>query len=164
MTSKNLADYGIYPRRSVVKQVVPASNDTFSREAVMPVLLPESDGFKDFPTRKANNTSEGIATGAGAGTVVGGALGWLMGIGFLAIPGIGPFVATIDPIMVALVGASSGGLFGGITGALIAMGIFQYEANLYAEESEDGEVVMPVQTDEKEWKDISHKFIRFNRG
>ena len=159
MTSKNLADYGIYPRRSVVKQVVAASKDTYLRQAVMPILLPERDEFKDFPTRKENKTSEGIATGAGAGTVVGGALGWLMSIGFLAIPGVGSFIATIDPLMVALVGASSGGLFGGTAGALLAMGFFQYEANLYAQGSKSGGGVIPVHTDEKEWKEEQRKFI-----
>ncbi len=150
MPSKNLADYGIYPRRSVVKQVVNTAQDAYYRQAAMPVLLPESDGLTDFPRRKANKTSEGIATGAGAGTVFGGALGWLMGMGFLAIPGIEYFIATINPLMVALVGASAGGLFGGIAGALITMGIFQHEANLYAKGSNGGGVVVPVQTDEKE--------------
>ena len=29
--------------------------------------------------------------GGGSGAVVGGALGWLLGIGALAIPGLGPF-------------------------------------------------------------------------
>ena len=95
MTSKNLADYGIYPRRSVVKQAVSTVKDEGSRQAAISVLRPERYQSKDFPTRKANKKFEWIATGAGAGTVVGGALGWLMGIGFLAIPGIGSFIATI---------------------------------------------------------------------
>ena len=159
MTSKNLADYGIYPRRAVVKKVVNASKDAGYRHAPMPVLLPEGDGLTDFPTRKANKTSEGIAIGAGAGTVFCGALGWLMGMGLLAIPGIGAFVAAINPLMVALVGASAGGVFGGIAGALITMGIFQHEANLYAEGSDGGRVVIPVQTDEKEWRKEWRKLI-----
>jgi len=122
MTSKNLADYGIYPRRSVVKRVVNELKDTGIRQADISVLLPERAWDKEFPKKKETKTSEGIATGAGAGTVVGGAFGWLMGIGFLAIPGVGPFVA-IGPIMVTLIGAGTGGLFGGIAGAVIGMGV-----------------------------------------
>jgi len=41
--------------------------------------------------------------GAGTGGVLGGALGLLAGIGMLAIPGIGPFIAA-GPIMAALGG------------------------------------------------------------
>ena len=160
MTSKNLADYGIYPRRSVVKQAVSAVKDAGCGQAAISVLLPERYDLKGFPMRKARKTFKGLATGAGAGTVVGGALGWLIGFGFLSIPGIGPFIATIDAIMVVLVGASSGGLFGGIAGALLTMGIFQHEANLYAKGSKSGLVVVPVQTDEKEWKNISHRYTR----
>ena len=40
--------------------------------------------------------------------MVGGALGWLAGIGALAIPGIGPLLAA-GPIVAALAGAGAGG-------------------------------------------------------
>jgi hypothetical protein len=46
----------------------------------------------------------------------------LVGIGTLAIPGLGPFIAA-GPIMTALAGMGMGGAVGGITGALIGMGI-----------------------------------------
>ena len=54
---------------------------------------------------------------AGTGAVLGGGLGWLAGIGALAIPGLGPFIAA-GPIMAALSGAALGGTLGGLTGAL----------------------------------------------
>ena len=54
--------------------------------------------------------------------MVGGGLGWLAGIGALAIPGLGPFIAA-GPIMAALAGAGVGGAVGGLTGALVGMGI-----------------------------------------
>ncbi len=164
MTSKNLADYGIYPRRSVVKQAAYAVMDEGYRQAAITVVFPEKNGIKDFSMKKATKTPEGIAAGAGAGTVLGGALGWLMGIGFLTIPGIGSFIGTIDPLMVALIGASSGGLFGGIAGALLTKGIFQYEAHLHAEGSKDGGIVFPVQTDEKEWKKYKRHIYSAEQG
>lgn len=121
MTSKNLADYGIYPRRSVMRQAVNESIDAGLRQDDFSVM-PERGGTKGFTISNEIKTPEGIVTGAGAGAAVGGALGWLMGIGFLAIPGVGPFIA-IGPVMVSLVGAGTGSLFGGIAGALIGMGV-----------------------------------------
>jgi len=44
--------------------------------------------------------------GAGTGGVLGGALGCLVGIGTLAIPGLGPFIAA-GPLMAALTGVAS---------------------------------------------------------
>jgi hypothetical protein len=49
--------------------------------------------------------------------VLGGGLGWLVGIGALAIPGLGPFIAA-GPIVAAIAWAGVGGTVGGITGAL----------------------------------------------
>lgn len=119
MTSKNLADFGIYPRRSIVKRATNLSTDTIFREADILALRPEKVWDKEFVIKKETKPFDviGIATGSGIGAVVGGALGWLMGMGFLAIPGVGPFI--IDPSMVALVGVGIGSLFGGIAGAML---------------------------------------------
>ena len=57
------------------------------------VLFPDKTGTRDFAHEKATKAPEGAAAGAGTGTVVGGVLGWLVGIGSLAIPGVGPFIA-----------------------------------------------------------------------
>ena len=75
-------------------------------------LFPENVGTKDFAHTKATKAPEGASTGAGTGAVVGGTLGWLAGIGALAIPGLGPFIAA-GPIMAALAGAGVGGAVGG---------------------------------------------------
>lgn len=74
-----------------------------------------------------------------------------MGIGMLTIPGIGPFIAA-GPIMVALAGIGTGGLVGGIAGALIGMGIPEYEANLYEGRIKDGGILLSVHADDTEWK------------
>ena len=101
------------------------------------MLFPHSEGTKDFAHEKNTKAPEGASTGAGAGAVVGGSLGWLAGIGALAIPGLGPFIAA-GPIMAALAGAGVGGAVGGLTGALIGMGIPEYEAKRYEGRVNDG--------------------------
>src|SRR5262249_44204663 len=60
----------------------------------------------------------------------GGVLGWLAGIGTLAIPGVGPLVAA-GLIVAALTGVGVGGAIGGIASALVGMGIPEYEAKRY---------------------------------
>jgi len=73
-------------------------------------------------------------------------LGWLAGIGALAIPGLGPFIAA-GPIMAALAGAGVGGAVGGLTGALIGMGIPEYEAKRYEGRVKDGGILLSVHSD-----------------
>jgi hypothetical protein len=109
-------------------------------------LLPESAGSKDFAHEKGTKAPEGATTGAGTGVVLGGAMGWLLGVGALAIPGLGPFIAA-GPIMAALAGAGVGGAVGGITGALIGMGIPEYEAKRYEGRVKDGGILLSVHCD-----------------
>src|SRR6202047_2421359 len=101
------------------------------------VLFPDKQGTKDFAHEQHTKAPEGAATGATGGAVVGGALGWMVGIGALAIPGLGPFIAA-GPIMAALAGAAGGAAAGGVTGALIGMGILEYEAKRYEGKVKDG--------------------------
>jgi hypothetical protein len=70
------------------------------------VLFPDKRGTKDFAHEQNTKAPEGAAAGAGTGGVVGGVFGWLVGIGALAIPGLGPFIAA-GPIMAALSGAAA---------------------------------------------------------
>ena len=89
--------------------------------------MADKGGTRDFAHEHNTKAPEGAATGAGTGALVGGTLGWLAGIGTLAIPGVGPLIAA-GPIMAALSGAAVGGTVGGVSGALIGMGIPEYEA------------------------------------
>jgi hypothetical protein len=84
------------------------------------------------------------------GAIVGGGLGWLAGIGALAIPGLGPFIAA-GPIMAALAGVGAGSVVGGIAGALIGMGIPEYEAKRYEGRIKDGGILLSVHSDNSEW-------------
>src|SRR5579862_2590689 len=108
MAGKNTAVFGIYPTYESVETGVDALKQAGFRNTDISVLFPENVGTKDFAHEKNTKAPEGATAGAGTGAVVGGALGWLVGIGALAIPGIGPFVAA-GPIMAALAGVGVGG-------------------------------------------------------
>ncbi len=115
------------------------------------VLFPDKRGTKDFAHEQHTKAPEGAAAGAGTGGILGGALGWLAGIGALAIPGIGPFIAA-GPIMAALSGAAVGAALGGITGALIGMGIPEYEAKRYEGKVREGNILISVHTEN--WREV----------
>src|SRR5262245_17989588 len=115
------------------------------------VLFPDRTGTRDFAHEKGTKAPEGAATGATTGGVLGGAAGWLVGIGALAIPGVGPFIAA-GPIMAALGGAAVGAAAGGITGALVGMGIPEYEAKQYEGKVRDGNILISVHTEDREEK------------
>jgi hypothetical protein len=74
----------------------------------------------------------------------------LAGIGALAIPGLGPFIAA-GPIMGALAGAGTGGVVGGLIGALVGMGIPEYEAKRYEGLVKNGGILLSVHCDNSDW-------------
>lgn len=97
-------------------------------------------------TEKHTKAPEGGVTGAAAGGILGGSLGLLAGIGALAIPGFGPFVAA-GPIMAALSGSAVGGSLGLIIGALVGSGIPEYEAKKYETALKAGNILISVHTE-----------------
>jgi hypothetical protein len=99
-----------------------------------------------FTTEKHSKAPEGGVTGAAAGGVLGGSLGLLVGMGALAIPGLGPFIAA-GPIMAALSGSAVGGSVGLLIGALIGSGIPEYEAKKYEAGLKAGNILISVHTD-----------------
>ena len=113
------------------------------------VLMADKAGTRDFAHEHNTKAPEGAATGAGTGAVVGGALGWLAGIGALAIPGVGPLIAA-GPIMAALSGAALGGTVGGLTGALVGMGIPEFEAKRYEGKVKSGSSLISVHSEDSD--------------
>ena len=149
MTGKNTAVFGLYPSITSVEIGVDELKAAGFNNTDISVLFPESAGTRDFAHEKNTKAPEGATTGAGTGVILGGALGWLMGIGALAVPGMGPFIAA-GPVMTALAGAGVGGTVGGIAGALIGMGIPEYEAKRYEGQVRNGGILLSVHSDDSE--------------
>lgn len=133
------------------------SNDDIS------VLLPNRSGTRDFAHEQHTKAPEGASAGGAAGMGIGAILGWLAGIGTIAIPGVGPFIAA-GPIMAALSGAALGGATGGIIGALVGMGIPEYEAKRYAGKLQSGNILVSVHTDDAEERSRAKKIFEQNGG
>jgi hypothetical protein len=141
--NKKTAVFGLYPSVEAAERAVDALvSGRFSATDVS-VLMADKQGSKDFAHEKQTKAPEGTTTGVAAGGTIGGTLGLLAGIGALAIPGVGPFIAA-GPIMGALAGAGVGGAVGGIVGALIGMGIPEYEAKRYESFISSGGMLLSV--------------------
>jgi hypothetical protein len=150
MAGKNTAAFGIFSNRDQLEAAITSLKNEGYRNTDISVLYPENVGTKDFAHTKSTKAPEGATTGGGTGVVIGGALGWLAGIGALAIPGLGPFIAA-GPIMAALAGAGVGGAVGGVVGALVGMGIPEYEAKRYEGRIKSGGILLSVHCDDSEW-------------
>src|SRR5687768_8863649 len=97
-----------------------------------------------------SEAAEGAGAGATGGAVLGGLGGLLVGLGALAIPGIGPVVAagTLGTALASTaVGAGLGAAAGGLVGALVGVGIPEEDANVYAEGVRRGGALVTVTAD-----------------
>ncbi len=149
MAAKNKAAFGIYKTASDAETAVDRlmaagfANDDIS------VLLPDHNSTRQFAHEKNTKAPEGTTTGVATGGAIGGTLGLLAGIGALAIPGFGPFIAA-GPLMGALAGIEAGGAVGGLIGALVGMGIPEYEAKRYEGWIKEGGVLLSAHCDSSE--------------
>jgi hypothetical protein len=144
--NKKTSVLGIYTTREGVERATDSLIHSGFSASDISVLLPENLGPKSIGAEKGTKAPEGATTGATAGAVLGGGLGLLIGIGALAIPGLGPFIAA-GPIMAALAGVGVGGAVGGVTGALVGLGIPEYEAKRYEGHLKKGGILISVHCD-----------------
>jgi hypothetical protein len=146
MASKNTAVFGIYRTPSDAERAVDALMGNGFSSGAISVLLPDNESTRAFAHHKDTKAPEGTTAGVTTGGVIGGALGVLVGIGALAIPGVGPLIAA-GPIVAGLAGLGVGGAVGGLVGALIGMGIPEYEAKRYEGRVKDGGTLLSVHCD-----------------
>lgn len=146
MAGKNTAVFGIFKTRDGVERAVDSLLAAGFMNSDVSVLMPDKQSTREFASEKNTKAPEGATTGAVAGGAIGGTLGLLAGIGALAIPGLGPFIAA-GPIVATMAGAGAGGAVGTLVGALIGMGIPEYEAKRYEGRVKDGGILLSVHCD-----------------
>jgi hypothetical protein len=160
----DLVAYGIFADRVSFEAALDALRAAGFRNGDISAILPERDKTtKDLAHEINSKAPEGAATGAGTGAAVGGVLGWLVGIGALSIPGIGPLVAA-GPIVAALAGAGAVGATGGLVGGLIGAGIPEVEAKRYAGRIREGGYLITVHCDDREWAKRAKEILEATGG
>jgi len=157
--AKNISVFGILQNRDQVEEAVGTLRRGGFRAADISVLLPETAGNKDIGVEKSSKGPEGAAAGMASGAVLGGTLGWLAGIGALAIPGVGPFLAA-GPIVAALAGVGAGATFGGVAGGLVGLGIPEYEAKRFEGRIRSGGILLSVHCDDEQWAAYAQEILK----
>ncbi|MBI4137254.1 DUF1269 domain-containing protein [Candidatus Roizmanbacteria bacterium] len=120
------------------------------------------------PATPAQRAATGTATGAVTGAALGGIAGLLVGIGTIAIPGLGALLVA-GPIATALgltgavaataSGAVSGAIAGGLVGALVNLGLPEEKARMYEERIKAGNIVLAVSADSEKERRIAENVL-----
>ncbi|HET9532993.1 MAG TPA: hypothetical protein VFQ92_21740 [Blastocatellia bacterium] len=106
------------------------------------LLMSDATRGREFGLAMATKAPEGAAAGATIGGVIGAIAAGLVALGIVALPGIGLVAA--GPIVATLAGLGAGAAAGGLTGALIGLGIPEHEAKFFNEEIERGGILVGV--------------------
>lgn len=159
MAGIQAAVLGIYLDYASVESAVEVLKKTGIPNKDISVLFPDEAGTKALAHDKETRASDVAPAGARAGVVPKGVLGWLVGIGTLAIPGVGSFVAA-GPFMAILAGMGVGGPVAGITSALIGLGIPEHEAKRYQLRVEEGAILLAVHSDSLDWSTRAEEILK----
>ena len=157
----NKSVIGIVESPEVAEQIVAELQAAGLSQSAISVLLPDTEGTRDFAHKHSTKAPEGAAAGASAGGVLGGTIGLLAGVGALAIPGLGPFIAA-GPLMAALSGAAAGAAVGGVTGALIGLGIPEIEAKRYEGKLRGGNILIAAHVETSEAQKAAEEVLKEN--
>ncbi|AFZ36883.1 signal transduction histidine kinase (STHK), LytS [Stanieria cyanosphaera PCC 7437] len=107
----------------------------------------------DLNYNEGNNADEGASTGASTGAVLGGLGGLLVGLGTLAIPGVGPILVAGEvatALATTLAGAGIGAAAGGIIGGLVGLGIPDEKAKIYSDRVAGGSYLLMIDGSEND--------------
>jgi hypothetical protein len=161
MMSTNLLHraVGTFADRNTVESALMRLKNANTNMSNVSVVVKSEENYPDqiagvgVTDTLGNHAGEGASTGAITGAAIGGVAGLLIGIGALAIPGIGP-VMTAGALTTALATSASGGAIGaatgGLGGALAGLGIPEGRAEEYSEIVRQGGYLIMVDGSEEE--------------
>ena len=140
-----------YSRDEAEKALRALKDDGFDMNRVNVIAKDADDVTRSAGVETAydegNNAAEGAGAGATSGAVLGGIGGLLLGLGTLAIPGVGPIIVAgeaASTIASTLAGAGIGAAAGGIIGGLVGMGIPEDKAKIYSDRVSSGSYLIMV--------------------
>lgn len=160
---------GLYDNRSDARDAVSELiNAGYSRDDISLLATDSTGSTTDAPSAtmtsgetEADIPADDVVAGAVAGGAIGGLAGVMLGLGALAIPGLGPVIAA-GPILAGLTGAGVGAAVGGLIGALVNWGVPREEAELYAEGIRRGSTLVAARVDDDRVNEAVQIMNRFN--
>lgn len=153
------AVFCIVDDRAKARKIIERLRASGFQDSEISLVMSHLDGDGDIAVEGHTKAPEGASAGGLGGALLGGALGWAAGIGALAIPGLGPFIAA-GPILAALGGATIGGAAGGLAGALIGLGFSEYEAKQYESYLSDGNALISVRVENDDDVQLAKKIYQ----
>lgn len=143
---------GTFPNRRAVEQALHELRDSGFPMDRVSVVAQDSDRNQviagaEVHDQADNQADEGVKVGALSGGALGGLTGLLVGIGALAIPGIGPIMlagAAATALATTAAGSAIGAATGSLLGGLIGMGIPEERARVYNNRISAGEYLVMV--------------------
>jgi hypothetical protein len=157
MTSKK-AVLGLVEQQTQAETIVNELRSNGFASSDISVLFPIASSARDFVLEENTKAPEGAIAGVSAGGMLGGTLGLLVGLGALAIPGIGPILAA-GPLFAALSGLAAGAALGGVTGTLVGMGIPEIEAKQYEGHIKGGRILVSVHVVDAGAREVARRVL-----
>ncbi|BAU05351.1 general stress protein [Fischerella sp. NIES-3754] len=157
---KNRRAIGVFAHRRDAEAALMELRDSgFPMNQVSLIAKDSGDRLPGVNTDATTNVAaktkadEGAKAGAATGGVLGGLGGLLVGLGALAIPGVGPVIAggaLATALATTVAGGAIGAAAGGLTGGLIGLGIPENRARLYSDRFNRGDYLVMIDgTDEQ---------------
>ena len=150
--NKHRRAIGTFPNRTAAEQALHELRDSGFPMDRVSVVAQDADrnatmAGADVSDRADNKADDGAKVGALSGGALGGLTGLLVGIGALAIPGIGPIMlagAAATALATTAAGTAIGAAAGSLLGGLIGMGIPEERARMYNDRVSKGAYLVMV--------------------
>ncbi|MEC4896145.1 MAG: general stress protein [Oscillatoria sp. PMC 1051.18] len=162
---------GVFPSREATEDALHQLRETGFDMGRVSVIARDADGNNRIADAEVhhqnigNKADEGAAAGAATGGALGTIAGLFVGLGALAIPGVGPIMfagAEATALATTLAGTAIGAAAGGLVGALIGLGIPEDRARVYGDRVSQGDYLVMVTGSDADLRRVEP--ILVNRG
>lgn len=153
--------FGTYESRSAVESAVRGFKDAGFPGSEVSVILPEKRGSKEMVNESGTKAPQSASIAPGSG--IGGALGWLVGLGAVTLPGLGLVIA-VGPLVATLAGAGIGGPSGSFAESLVALGMSEVSATHYEQRLLRGEVLVAIRCESSEHCQRAREIMEITRA
>jgi hypothetical protein len=159
--AKNNYVFGTYENGSAVESAVRGFKDAGFSGSEISVILPENRSSKEMVSESATKGPQSATVAPDSG--IAGAMEWLVGLGAMTLPGLGPVVA-VGPLVAALAAVGVGGASGSFAGSLVALGMSQADASQYEHELLKGEVLVAIRCQSAEHCQRAKEIMEITRA
>ena len=153
--------FGIYESRSAVESAIRGFKDAGFSGSEISVILPEKRGSKEMVNETDAKAPQSATVAPGTG--IGGALEWLVGLGAMTLPGLGPVIA-VGPLVAALAAVGGTGASASFAGLLVALGMSEVDARQYEQQLQKGEVLVAIRCQSPEHCQRAKEIMEITRA